>query len=126
MSIFSSGYFFLGNSIFFGVVSNLIFRSQVSSFPVLPKDHFGKLLIFSLHVFSSPLLLLGVFLVFLGGINWLLALTKFELSQAFPFTGISYALILFADVVFFNATLTVEKFIGTSLIFLGIYLLVRS
>jgi len=126
MSLLSSGHIFLANSILFGVASNLIFRSQVGYFPILPKDYLGKLITLSLYLFSSPLLLLGIFFVFIGGINWLLALTKFELSQAFPITGLSYALILFADVVFFNASLTVEKIIGTSLIFLGIYLLIRS
>ena len=125
MNMAFAGYTYLFTSILLAVLSNILFRSQVSQFPRLPPEFLEKIFVLSVHVLTSPLLLVGMFLTFLGGINWLLALTKFELSFAFPFTALSYLLILLFDVIFFNSSFTASKFLGTVLILFGLFFLVK-
>ena len=56
---------------------------------------------------------------------WLLALTKFELSYAYPFTGLAFVLIISIDVLFFGAHLNFSKVIGSLLVFAGLVVLSR-
>ncbi|ALN62943.1 putative membrane protein [Lysobacter antibioticus] len=50
----------------------------------------------------------------------MLALTKLDLSRAYPFTALSFILILISSAFFFGDTLSLGKMIGTALIIGGV------
>ena len=56
----------------------------------------------------------------------MLAMTKFEISYAYPFVSINYVLILGGSVLLFNEALNFPKISGNLLIILGIILLARG
>ena len=49
-------------------------------------------------------------------------MTKFELSYAYPFTSLSFVLVLVASALFFREAITVPKVLGLALIVVGIIL----
>ena len=48
------------------------------------------------------------------------AMTKFEISHAYPFMSLNFVLVLLLSAVFFNETITLLKVAGLALIILGI------
>ncbi len=100
MSSIVSDYFYLFAAIIFGVISQILFRYKTLALHALPDNLYEKVTLLIKMVFTTPLLLLGMFLTFLSGIFWLLTLTKFELSYAYPFTGLAFVLIISIDVFF--------------------------
>jgi len=125
MHILSSGYIYLAGTVFFAVLSNIIFRSQIKNLSEMPETFLLKLQTTFLYVLTSPSLIFAYLIGFLGGLCWIVTLTKLELSSAYPMLSLTYVLILFIDVIFFNASLNVYKVFGTTLIFGGAYLIIK-
>jgi drug/metabolite transporter (DMT)-like permease len=63
---------------------------------------------------------------FLASICWMAALSRMPLSKAYPFTALSFPLILLLSWGLFREPLTAGKIAGTLLICLGIIVVSRS
>lgn len=57
---------------------------------------------------------------------WMAAMTKFELSYAYPFVSASFVLVLILSVVLLRETLTFPKVVGVALIVAGIIVGLRG
>ena len=57
---------------------------------------------------------------------WILALQRVDLSYAFPFQALAYALIFFFSIFLFKEKITLLKVIGTSLIIIGVLFVAKS
>lgn len=100
-------------------------RWQVNLAGPLPADMPGKICyIFS--VLLSPWVLSGIFATFLAGVSWMLAMTKFEISYAYPFVSLNYILVLAASFLFFNEALSASKLIGSALVIIGIIVVAKG
>ncbi|NCU31790.1 MAG: hypothetical protein EOM23_02375 [Candidatus Moranbacteria bacterium] len=90
-----------------------------------PEGVFNKILFFLSHIFSiwifSAALAVGI-----AGTAWMIAMTKLELSTAYPFIGLTFVLVLFSANIFLNEPITFYKALGTLLIILGIALCARG
>lgn len=64
-------------------------------------------------------------LVFSMGLH-LMALSRVELSFAYPFLSVSYILVLFAGYYWFGETINASRMIGVALICLGTFFIARS
>lgn len=106
-------------SIAFTVYSQLIMRWQVSTAGDLPVELSGKVR-FIFELFFNPWVLSGVFATLLAGISWMLAMTRFEVSYAYPFVGLSFILIMILSGAIFGETIGVYKIVGTVLVVAGV------
>ncbi len=107
------------------VYSQIIMRWQISLAGSLPSDLSG-ILIFVFRQLTNMWVLSGLFATFIAGVSWMLTMTKFEISYAFPFMSLNYILVLIAGFVFFDESLTVSKIIAVSLIMLGVIVMARG
>ena len=57
---------------------------------------------------------------FLAAVSWMAAMTRFELSYAYPFTSLAFVLVLGFSALFFHEAITVPKALGVGLIMAGI------
>jgi len=57
---------------------------------------------------------------FLASLCWMLAMTRLPLSVAYPFTSLSFAIVILASAVFLGETLTAWKIVGAILIGAGL------
>lgn len=64
-------------------------------------------------------------LVFSMGLH-LMALSRVELSFAYPFLSVSYILVLIAGYFWFGETVNASRMIGVALICVGTYFIARS
>ncbi len=111
-------YLYIVATIVFTVYGQLILKWRITHFGALPVALFGKLK-FLLFLLLDPWIFSGFLAVFLGSLAWMAAMTKFELSHAYPFMGLNFALLLLFSVWFLNEPLTVQKILGVALIMGG-------
>lgn len=112
-------------TIVFTVYSQIIIRWQMAKAGSLPMEASGKFQ-FIAALLLQPWIISAIAASFLSGISWMLALSRFELSYAFPFMGLNFIIVLFASVFLFGETLSTTKMIGTTLVVAGIVLLARD
>lgn len=116
---------FILSTVLFTVYSQLIMRWQVTMAGSLPIDTSGKV-DYVLSLMLNPWVLSGIVATFLAGISWMLAMTKFEISYAYPFISLNYILVLLAGFLLFNETLNATKLIGSALVMLGIIVIAKG
>ena len=112
-------YFYVACTILLTVYSQLVIKWQVigaGAFPADPADKFwflAKLLVNPWVVSALAALLVAV-------VTWMAAMTKLELSHAYPFVSLAFVLVVLGSAWFFNEPLTVTKLAGLALICIGI------
>lgn len=109
----------------FTVYSQVIMRWQVVQAGPLPAD-FGDRARFVILLLLSPWVLSSVVATFLAGVSWMLTMTRFELSYAYPWIGLNFVLIMGAGFLIFNEALSAGKLAGTLLVVIGIVVIARS
>ena len=106
-------------TVLFTVFGQIVLKWQVSKAGRLPAGFFDKVG-FLLGVMWNPWILGGIGAGFLAFLCWMAAMTKFELSYAYPFMSLSFLLVLILSVVLFHEALTTPKVVGVALIVAGI------
>lgn len=113
------------STLVFTLYSQLVMRWQVAEAGVLPSDVMGKAR-FVGAMFLNPWVLSSIFSTLIAGISWMLAMTRFEISYAYPWISLSYVLMLFLAIVLFGETFNSAKGLGTLLITAGIIVIARG
>lgn len=116
---------FIFSTIIFTVYSQLIMRWQVTEAGALPSDMAAKL-IYIVTLLLNPWVLSGILATFLAGVSWMLTMTKFEISYAYPFVSLNYLLVLAAGFMLFNETISMAKILGSVLVILGIIVISKG
>lgn len=110
---------FILTSVAFTVYSQLIMRWQVGSAGELPPGFTDKIE-YVVNLLVNPWVFSGIIATFLAGVAWMLAMTRFEISYAYPFVGLNFVLIILLSALLFGEGLSIYKLIGTSLIVAGV------
>ena len=119
-------HFYIFLSIFFSVSSQLIIKWKMSSFSL--ENHIGlyNKFIFAFTMLFNPFIILSIILTLLSGMSWMIAMTKFDISYAYPFTTLGFVLILLFSSFLFNESFTIYKLVGVTFIVIGIIISSRS
>ena len=80
---------------------------------------FGKLLL-------DPFIISGFVAAFIASLCWMSAMTKFDLSFAYPFMSLSFVLVLIFSGLSFHEVITYPKVIGSVFIVIGIIIGARG
>src|SRR5688572_30417636 len=71
----------------------------------------------------TPYVFMGIATYGVGTIFWIFALSKFDLSFAYPFLSIGYILILIVSYFIFKEDITAYKVCGVVIIIIGLILI---
>jgi drug/metabolite transporter (DMT)-like permease len=93
----------------------LILKARFASHAVLPND-FGTKLWFLLHLLFDLLIFSGFVAGFLASISWMAAMTKFDISHAYPSMSLNFVIALVLGGWLFSESITLQKSAGVSLI----------
>jgi len=118
------GYIYIYSCIIFTVYGQLILKWRMNLKGELPAELADKIL-FMAKLFVDPWLLSGFGAAFIASIFWMAAMTKFELSFAYPFMSLSFLLVFVLSIFIFGETFTWGKVIGLCLIMAGIIVSVK-
>lgn len=113
------GYLYVSLTIAFTVYGQIVLKWQVGQNGPLPEPLAGKMQ----HLFGlllNPWVLSAFAAAFLASLAWMAAMTKFQLSYAYPFMSLSFVLVLMLSGVFFHEPVTWPKIVGMALIVAGI------
>jgi multidrug transporter EmrE-like cation transporter len=119
------GYFYIFLTIAFTVYGQLVLKWRMSMKGQLPTAFTDKMA-FMLNAYLDPWVLSGFAVAFFASMTWAMAMTKFQLSQAYPFMSLSYVLVFIISVLVFNETITLNKLLGYLFIVIGIIVLSLS
>ncbi|MCL6435023.1 MAG: EamA family transporter [Leptolyngbyaceae cyanobacterium HOT.MB2.61] len=111
-------YLYIAASVGFTVYGQLILKWRIRNFGPLPVDPVSKLQ-FLLSLLLDPAIFSGFAAAFLAALAWMAAMTKFELSHAYPFMSLNFMMVLILSGVLLREPLTPPKLIGVMLIVLG-------
>ena len=118
-------YFYIFLTLGFTVYGQLILKWRISQFGSMPEQLLNKLK-FLLGLLFDPLIFSGFAAAFLASIAWMAAMTKFDLSHAYPLMSLNFALVLLLSGWFLNEPITIEKYLGVGLIIFGTFIAVRG
>ena len=113
------GYLYIIGTILFTVYGQIIIKWQVSHAGAFPKDAVGQVW-FLLRLVSNPWVISSLCCAFLAFFCWMAAMTKFDLSYAYPFMSLSFVLVLIFSAVFFHEPITAAKMLSVIFIVIGI------
>lgn len=120
-----TGFAFVLGSILFTVYGQLVVKWQVAKAGSLPVALSDKIP-FLAKLIVNPWILTAIAAGFGALLCWLAAMTKFELSFAYPFMSLAFVLVLILSVLLFNEALTAPKVMGVLLIMAGIIVASRG
>ena len=77
-------------------------------------------------IFTNINIVTGLICCVLGLAVWVVALSRLEVSIAYPLLSIGYVINALAAHYLFNESLTNEKFLGIGIILIGVFVVARS
>ena len=75
---------------------------------------------------TSPYVVIGLGIYALGTILWLTALSRIDLSYAYPFASLGYVIMLFASWQLFHENISLLRLVGCVIVVLGVVLISRT
>ncbi|MBK9161555.1 MAG: EamA family transporter [Nitrosomonadales bacterium] len=112
-------YFYIFMTIALTVYGQIAIKWQALKAGALPEALPDKIA-FLLHLLLNPWVISALAAAFLASVFWMAAMTKLQISHAYPFMGMTFIIVLLASGFFFQEPVTPLKMAGTALIFLGI------
>lgn len=119
------GYLYIVGTIFFTVYGQLVLKWRVNKYGSLPIEMVDKI-IFLLKLLLDPFILSGFIAAFVASIFWMGAMTKFDISFAYPFMSLSFLLVFVLSVFLFKEPISLYKILGLGIIVIGIIVTSKS
>jgi len=110
----------------FAVSSQLIIKWKMSGFSYNDFDSWQDRYSFAFSMLINPYIILALAFSVLAGVTWMIAMTKFELSYAYPFTIFSLIFVTLFSIIFFEEQVNAHKVIGIVLVAIGIFTISRG
>ncbi|WP_428159011.1 EamA family transporter [Desulfobacter sp.] len=112
-------------TIVFTVYGQLILKWRIVDYGALPVPFMDKVN-FLIKLVIDPFILSGFLSAFIASLFWMAAMTKFDLSFAYPFMSASFVFIFVLSMLLFNEPFSIHKVLGLFFIVLGIIITSRA
>jgi multidrug transporter EmrE-like cation transporter len=123
---FFSHHIYIFLALGFAVSSQLIIKWKMSGFSYNDFDSWQDRYSFAFSMLINPYIILALAFSVLAGVTWMIAMTKFELSYAYPFTIFSLIFVTLFSIIFFEEQVNAHKIIGIILVGIGIFTISRG
>jgi multidrug transporter EmrE-like cation transporter len=120
-----AGYFYIVGTILFTVYGQLILKWRITNYGALP-DMLQDKIFFLFKLLFDPFIFSGFIAAFVASFFWMAAMTKLELSFAYPFMSTAFVLVFLFSIFLFHEVITWHKIVGLLLIVAGIIVTSRS
>jgi len=120
------GYFFIFATIFFTVYGQMILKWRLSFLNfTIPKGSVIEIVASFIKLLVDPFILSGFISAFVASIFWMAAMTKFEITVAYPFMSLSPVIVFLLGVWLLGEAFTIGKVIGLVFIIVGLIVTVK-
>ena len=118
-------YFYIFGTLFFTVYGQIVLKWRLSSINAFIPEGLNNKIFFFIKMIFDPYLFSGLVSAFIASLFWMSAMTKFEITQAYPFMSLAPVLVFLIGIVFLGETFTIGKVLGLVLIVIGIIVTVK-
>ena len=117
------GHIYLLGTVVFTVYGQLILKWRIVQYGQMPEAFSGKLY-FLLKAMLDPYILSGLFSAFIASTFWMAAMTKFDVSYAYPFITAGLTLVtVFMAILILGESVNIYKISGLFLVVTGVVVL---
>lgn len=119
-------YFYISGTVLFTIYGQLILKWRITQYGMLPDEFLGKMM-FLFKAVIDPYIFSGLVAAFVASLFWMAAMTKADISFAYPFitAGLTLLTVTLA-VLLLGESLTWVKVSGIFLILLGVVVMAYS
>lgn len=118
-------YLYIVGTLLFTIYGQIVLKWRLKELKIiLPEGLLNKALYLTKLLFD-PFVFSGFIAAFVASLFWMAAMTKFELTTAYPFMSLAPTLVFVIGVLFLGETFTVGKIIGLVLIIIGTVVTVK-
>ena len=104
----------------------LAIKSCLNKLGEIKLESSKSIFFYFIELFKAPLAIIGFFAIFLSAFIWMAALSRMEISIAYPAAiALNFAIVVIIGLLLFSETLTITKIAGIILILISIFLLSR-
>ncbi|MCL2589432.1 MAG: EamA family transporter [Betaproteobacteria bacterium] len=118
-------YLYIFVTIAFTVYGQMILKWRIAQFGSLPTGLVEKLKFLILLLFD-PAIFSGFAAAFLASLAWMAAMTKFDLSHAYPFMSLNFVVVLLLSGWILSEPMSFQKTFGVGLIVIGTIVVARA
>ncbi|KGN82850.1 membrane protein [Porphyromonadaceae bacterium COT-184 OH4590] len=119
-------YLYVFGTLFFTVYGQIILKWRIGRLGWQPNsESIVAAVVGYIKFLFDPLIFSGFLSAFVASVFWMLAMTKFEITHAYPFMSLAPALVFVLGVWLLGETFTWGKVIGLVLIMIGIIVTVK-
>jgi len=117
--------FYILISVVAGAAGQVLLKKGMGSMGplTLSIDQLGNIL---WRIGTNPYVVIGLAIYVGGTVFWLTALSRVDLSYAYPFASLSYVVMLIASWQLFNENITVLRLLGSLIVCVGVFIISRS
>lgn len=108
-------YSYIAATIVLTVYGQFILKWRIGQLPIIA---FEKIKFLTL-LFLDPIILSSFLAAFIASLTWMAAMTKFNLSHAYPFMSLNFVIILLLSGWLLSEPITISESLGVGLITLG-------
>jgi multidrug transporter EmrE-like cation transporter len=112
-------YVYILCTILLTVYGQLAIKWQVLKAGSFPQNGMEKMW-FLLNLLYNPWVVSAFLGALLASVTWMVAMTKLQLSHAYPFMSLAFVLVMIFSSLLFHEPITTPKIIGVALVILGL------
>lgn len=107
---------------FLASVSQILIKWQVNQFEEFPRGLFDKIM-HLLEFMFRPWVMVAILSTFLGGVTWIMAMTKLDLSYAYPYVALTFIIVPLSGMYLFDEILSPGEIVGGGMVLIGIIII---
>jgi multidrug transporter EmrE-like cation transporter len=115
----NTAYLFVAATVVLTVYGQLIIKWQTGKAGEFPSGVSARINYLT-HFVANPWVVSSLLAAVIAAFSWIAALSKLELSRAYPFVSASFILVLLLSALVFGESLTGPKLVGALLIVAGL------
>jgi multidrug transporter EmrE-like cation transporter len=104
----------------------IVIKYRINKMGQIQYNSFKLIIRYFIELLRSPLIICGVLSIFLSAFLWMIALSRLQISLAYPVAvGLNFIIVVSIALIFLREQLSIEKIVGILLILVSIILLSR-
>ena len=119
------GYLYILGCISFTVYGQLMLKWRMNQVLDIPNGILDKAIYLIKLILTDPFVLSGFSAAFIASLFWMAAMSKFDISFAYPFMSLSFIMVMLGAFYLFGEPLSFIKIIGT-LVVVGLIIISKG
>ncbi|OJV42950.1 MAG: hypothetical protein BGO29_07235 [Bacteroidales bacterium 36-12] len=119
-------YLYIFATLFFTVYGQIVMKWRINILQfTLPQNGIIPKFVALIKLIFDPFIFSGFLSAFVASLFWMAAMSKFEITQAYPFMSLAPAIVFLLGIWLLNENFTWGKVIGLALIIIGTIVTVK-